>query len=75
MIMMTMMTIMIMSMTSEQIDESLNYLLLQMEKGVLVLTLRKITTFNQDKTNSKTCILLSSGLASESLLLMLLKLL
>ena len=71
---MTMMTIMMMSMTSEHIVESLNFLLLQMEKEVLVLTLRETATFNQDKTNSKTCILQHSGLASESLVLRLLKL-
>ena len=48
---MTKMTIMMMSMTSEHIAESLNFLLLQKEKEVLVLTLREIATFNQGKTN------------------------
>ena len=72
MIMMTMMT----SMTSKRIAESLNFLLLQKEKEVLVLTLREIVTFNHDETNSKTCILQlqHSGVASESLVLILLKL-
>ena len=67
-------TIMMMSMTSEHIAESFNFLLLQKEKEVLVLTLREIATFNQDKANSNTCILQRSGLACESLVLMLLKL-
>ena len=51
---MIMMTIMMTSMMFEHIAESLNFLLLQKEKEVLVLTLREIATFNQDKTNSKT---------------------
>ena len=72
--MMTIMTIMMMLMTSEHIAETPNYLLLEMEKEVLVLTLGENATFNQDETNSKTCILQCSGLASESLDLMLLKL-
>ena len=60
--------------SAEHIAESLNFLLLRKEKDVLVLTVREIATFNQDKTTSKTCILQHSGLASESLALMLLKL-
>ena len=51
---MIMMTIMMTSMMFEHIAESLNFLLLQKEKEVLVLTLREIATFNQDETNSKT---------------------
>ena len=51
MIMMTMMTILMLSMTSEHIAESLNFLLLQKEKEVLVLTLWEITTFNEGRTN------------------------
>ena len=52
-------------MTSKHFAESLNFLLLQKEKEVLVLTLQEIATFNHDKTNSKT---------TENLVLMLLKL-
>ena len=52
--MVIMMTIMMTSMMFKHIAESLNFLLLQKEKEVLVLTLREIATFNQDKTNSKT---------------------
>ena len=58
---------------ADHIAESPNYLLLQEEKEVLVLTLWEIPTFNRDKTYVKTFRLQLSRLASESLVLMLLK--